>query len=114
MGKSEIINQIRLSLIHLNIYKVLIFGSWAKETQVEGSDIDLLVVTNDDFFPESFAQKMEIKLKIANSLNSIRKFSDIDLIVHTRPMFEKFVELNSNFSREILSTGQVIYEGNNR
>jgi hypothetical protein len=47
-------------------------------------------------------------------LNSIRKFSDIDLIVHTRPMFEKFVKMGSNFSREILNTGTVIYEDNNR
>lgn len=112
MGKSEIITQIRLSLIHLNVNKVLLFGSWAKGTQTPDSDIDLLVVTNDDFIPESFAKKMEIKLRIAHALNSIRKFADIDLIVHTRPMFEKFVLLNSNFSKEILNSGTIIYEDN--
>ena len=56
---------------------------------------------------------MEIKLKIANALNSLRKFADIDLIVHSKPMYKRFIELNSGFKKEILSTGSVIYEANN-
>ena len=72
-----------------------------------------MVVTNDNFIFESFAQKMEIKLKIANALNSLRKFADIDLIVHSKPMYKRFIELNSGFKKEILSTGSVIYEATN-
>jgi len=113
MTKNEIISQINLSLKHLNVNKVILFGSYAKGTQSENSDIDLLVVTNDDFVFDSFAQKMEIKLKIANALNSLRKFADIDLIVHTKPMYDQFIHLNSGFKKEILSSGSVIYEANN-
>lgn len=98
---------------NLNVNRVILFGSYAKGTQSENSDIDLLVITNDNFVFESFAQKMEIKLKIANALNSLRKFADIDLIVHSKPMFEQFVQLNSGFKQEILSSGSVIYEENN-
>jgi predicted nucleotidyltransferase len=89
-----------------------LFGSYAKGTQSDDSDIDLLVVTNDNFIFESFAQKMEIKLKIANALSPLRKFADLDLIVHTKPMYEKFIRLNSGFKKEILSSGAVIYEAN--
>jgi predicted nucleotidyltransferase len=113
MIKNDIIAQINLSLQHLNVTKVILFGSYAKGTQSDDSDIDLLVVTNDDFVFESFAQKMEIKIKIANALNSLRKYADIDLIVHTKPMYEKFIQLNSGFKKEILSSGSVIYEANN-
>lgn len=113
MTKIELVNQIKKSLMHSNVSKVILFGSYAKETQTIDSDVDLLVVTNDDFLPESFSQKMEIKLKIASSLNTIRKYIDIDLIVHTKPMYEKFIELNSGFKKEILSTGTIIYEANN-
>jgi hypothetical protein len=56
---------------------------------------------------------MEVKLKIANALNSLRKFADIDLIVHTKPMHEQFIQLNSGFKKEILNSGSVIYEANN-
>ena len=113
MTKNEIISQIKLSLQPLNVTKVILFGSYAKDTQSADSDIDLLVVTNDDFVFGSFAQKMEIKLKIANALNSLRKFVDIDLIVHTKPMYDQFIQLNSGFKKEILETGTVIYEANN-
>ena len=113
MTKSELITQIQISLQHSNVSKVILFGSYSKGTQSDDSDIDLLVVTNDDFLPESFAKKMEIKLKVAAALHSIRKYTDIDLIVHTKPMYEKFIQLNSAFKREILNTGTIIYEANN-
>ena len=113
MTRNDIISQINLCLKHLNVNRVILFGSYAKGSQSEESDIDLLVVTNDNFIFESFAQKMEIKLKIANALNPLRKYTDIDLIVHTKPMYEKFIQLNSSFKKEILSSGSVIYEANN-
>jgi predicted nucleotidyltransferase len=113
MTKNELITQLKISLQHLNVSKVILFGSYAKGTQTIDSDVDLLVVTNDNFFPESFAQKMEIKLEIASALYSIRKHTDIDLIVHTKPMYEKFIELNSGFKKDILTTGTIIYEANN-
>jgi len=103
---------VKISLLHSDVSKVILFGSYSKGTQSTDSDVDLLVVTNDDFLPESFAKKMEIKLKIASALQSIRKQSDIDLIVYTKPMYEKFIQLNSGFNKEIQNTGTIIYEAN--
>jgi predicted nucleotidyltransferase len=113
MTRNEIIALIKLSLQPLNVNKVILFGSYAKGMQTADSDIDLLVVTNDNFVFESFAQKMDVKLKIANALNTLRKVADIDLIVHTKPMHDKFIQLNSGFKNEILNTGAIIYEANN-
>jgi len=113
MTKNEIIEEVNSVCQYLNIYKVILFGSFARETYNENSDIDLLVVTNDDFIFQSFAQKMETKLKIAGALNSLRKYADVDLIVHTKPMFEKFIQLDSGFKNEVLGSGSVIYEANN-
>jgi len=112
MTRNELITQVRISLLHSDVSKVILFGSYSKGTQSIDSDVDLLVVTNDDFLPESFAKKMEIKLKIASALQSIRKHSDIDLIVYTKPMYEKFIQLNSGFNKEIQATGTIIYEAN--
>ncbi|RPH38743.1 MAG: nucleotidyltransferase domain-containing protein [Burkholderiales bacterium] len=113
MLKNKIIAQINQSLQNLNVSKVILFGSYAKGNPSRNSDIDLLVVTNDDFVFESFAQKMEVKLKIATALNPLRKYGDIDLIVHSKPMFEKFLQLDSGFKKEILGSGTLIYEANN-
>jgi predicted nucleotidyltransferase len=113
MNQHDIITQITHSLQHLNVSKVILFGSYTNGTQTEDSDIDLLVVTKDNFFFESFAQKMEVKLKIANALNGLREYVDIDLIVHTKPMHGKFILMNSGFHKEIQNSGSVIYEASN-
>ena len=73
------------------------------------SDIDLYVVTNDDFMPQSWREEMQIKLKFAKALREIRQHYDIDLITHTKKMYKKFIDLDSMFSREILTKGQIIY-----
>lgn len=53
MTKNEIIEQINKSLSNLDVNRIILFGSWAKGTNHQNSDIDLLVVTNDDFIFES-------------------------------------------------------------
>lgn len=113
MNKKEIISQVALSLKHLNIDKVILFGSYAVDKQKEDSDIDLLVVTKDMFIPDSFSQKMALKVKIAKALNTLREYHDIDLIVHTKLMHEQFLKLNSGFKKNLLDKGNVIYEAGN-
>ena len=111
MDKNRIIILLQKALFPLGINKAILFGSYAKGNETELSDIDLLVVTNDNFIPQSFSEKM--KLKIASALKSLRKHFDIDLIVHTKPMHDKFIKQNSLFKNEIINTGQIIYEANN-
>jgi len=113
MTRNEIIEMIRVSLQNLNVSKVILFGSWAKGTNSESSDIDLLVVTNDNFIFDSFARKMETKVKYSAALDPLRDYADIDMIVHTKPMYEKFLLLNSNFKKELETSGSVIYETGN-
>ena len=113
MTKNELITHITNAVKTLNVNKVILFGSYSKGEQSDNSDIDLLVITNDNFIFSSFAQKMETKLKIGSALYKLREFADIDLIVHTKPMFAKFIEMDSGFKKEIEKSGQVIYETDN-
>ena len=93
----------------LNPQKIILFGSYAYGTPHKDSDIDLYVVTNDDFIPQSWREKMDIKLKFSKALRDIKEYYDIDLITHTKKMYEKFLDFDSMFSQEILKRGQVIY-----
>jgi predicted nucleotidyltransferase len=110
--ENSYIEQLTESLKTINPYLVLLFGSYAYGTLSQDSDIDLLVVTNDDFMPKSFDEKIEISLKVKKHLLNINKLVALDLIVYTRPMYKKFIELRSSFSREILSKGIILYESN--
>jgi len=100
--KEEIIERLK----PLNPDMIILFGSYANGKPTEESDIDLYVVTGDNFMPSNFKEKMEIKLKFARAIDQIRDRYPVDLIVHTRPMSEIFVRLDSMFSREILTNGE--------
>ncbi len=100
--KSEIIELLR----PLGVEKVVLFGSYAYGKPHEDSDIDLYVVTSDDFMPKSYQEKSAVYMKVARKLLELEKQIPIDLIVHTKKMHEKFVALGSMFSRELMVEGK--------
>ena len=89
----------------LNPNKIILFGSYAYGKPNENSDIDLYVVTNDDFIPQSYEENMNIYLKFASAMQDILQNYPTDLITHTKAMHKKFVELNSSLAKEILQKG---------
>ncbi len=93
----------------LNLNQVILFGSYAYGTPHRDSDIDLYVVTNDDYIPQNFEERMNLKLTVSKAVKDLQKIIPIDIITHTKKMHEKFVEINSSFSREILQNGVKIY-----
>lgn len=99
--KTELIEQLK----PLDLDKVILFGSFANGTPTEDSDIDLYIVTKDDYIPQSFKEKIQLKLKVSEALDGICKKYPTDLITHTKPMHNKFIELDSMFSRKILKEG---------
>ncbi|MBI5540744.1 MAG: nucleotidyltransferase domain-containing protein [Bacteroidia bacterium] len=92
--------------------KIILFGSYASGTPNKDSDLDILVVIDDNYYPKDYNENMEIYLKVSSVLSDIKKKFPIDLIVHTKSMHEKFIELGSMFSKEILQKGIIIYEKN--
>ncbi len=93
---------------------VLLFGSYAYGTPHKDSDIDLLVVTNDDFMPKNFEERTKIYLSVSKLLRTTKREISIDLIVHTLPMYKKFIKQNSLFAHEITTKGKIIYERDNK
>lgn len=85
------IEELKLEIVQklkpLNPKKIILFGSYAYGTPSKDSDIDLYVVTNDEFIPKNYKEKSEIHLKV------------------TKAMHEKFIEMDSMFSRKILKEG---------
>lgn len=93
--------------------KIILFGSYAYGQPNNDSDLDILVVTNDNFIPSNFSEKSKIYLKISRAISEIKKEFPVDLIVHTKAMHQKFIKLNSLFAHELLTKGKVLYEKNN-
>lgn len=85
--------------------KVILFGSYAWGRPTEDSDIDLYVVTQDDFMPATWRQKRDIVRAVSNRILDLRIQYAIDLLVHTKPMHRKFIEIDSSFARQIMNEG---------
>lgn len=102
--EQEILNALK----PLQLDRVILFGSYAYGTPHKNSDIDLYIVTKDDYIPQSYKEKRALVWKVSQKILDIRKKYAIDLLVHTKKMHKKFVELQSSFSKEILEKGRVL------
>lgn len=107
------INQIKEKFKKYNPYKIFLFGSCVTGKIHKDSDIDILVVTKDEYMPKNFKEKTQLYLKFRESITEINKEIAIDLIVYTLPMFQKFIELGSSFADEIKNNAKIIYESYN-
>jgi predicted nucleotidyltransferase len=107
------IQQLKENLQAINPYLVLLFGSYAYGTPHQDSDLDIFVVLNDHTLPTTFKEKQALYLKVSPFTRPIAKQIPIDLMVFTIPMFEQFKAMKSNFSKEILTKGIILYETNN-
>jgi predicted nucleotidyltransferase len=111
MEKDNIyIQLLKENLKELNPYLVFLFGSYAYGTPHKDSDIDLLVVTNDEYIPQTFKERTNLYIEVSEYILNISKEVPVDLIVYTLPMYKQFLKSGSSFSKEILNKGIVIYE----
>jgi len=85
--------------------RVILFGSYAKGTVTDDSDVDLLVIGH--FEGTSVDKSVEIRLKL-------RPVFPMDLIVRTPEKVRQRIDMGDSFMREILEEGKVLYEVDDR
>ena len=96
------------NLLPLNPKRVILFGSYAYGSPNSDSDIDLYIVTKENFIPANFEENLQIKKKVYLALSKFRKKYASDILVHTIPVHQKFIELGSSFSKEIMQKGIIL------
>ena len=99
---SELISRLKT----LSLSQVILFGSYAWGRPSEESDIDIYIVTRDNFLPSSWKQKRDIVRNISDRIIDLRMQYPIDLLVHTEPMHRKFIEMESSFAGQIMEEGK--------
>ena len=105
MNTDHLIEQIGSIVEQTNWKKVLFFGSRAQGLEANESDVDVYVVTGDDFTPQSYDEKLKIKVEVSKHFKKLREYYPVDLIVHTYPMYEQFKKQKSSFSRRLFDEG---------
>ena len=84
--------------------KVVLFGSHARGTADEDSDVDLLVIL--PFQGRSVDQSVAIRMEL-------RPHFPLDILVKTPEQIKERLQLNDYFIREIMEEGKVLYETDN-
>lgn len=82
--------------------KIILFGSYARGTATETSDIDLLVISR------STLPRPEREVRLTRQL--FGSGVPYDLLVLTPEEMEERLRRNGPFIQEILSTGRVVYQ----
>lgn len=98
------------ALSGLDIRKIILFGSYVKGYVTDESDIDLLIVLDDNTLPKTYDEWLEIKMKVRRALRDINNLIAIDLLVYTKPQYDQILHNMNSFQKEIHETGQVLYE----
>ncbi len=100
--KKELLEKIKAAD---RIDRIILFGSEAVGTAGPESDIDLIVVLDRDTSPENFRESSANYLQVSRAIREIEKRYPIDLLVYTRPEFEKIKASGSIFIRRVLREG---------
>ena len=110
INENKYILEIMKALYKIDIQKVILFGSYAQKFENEDSDIDLLIVLNDNTLPKNYDEWLGLKMKVRRLLRDINNSVAIDLLVYTKPQYEKILQEMNSFQKEIHEKGKILYE----
>jgi predicted nucleotidyltransferase len=113
MNIDNVLNQLVERLKAADPYRIILFGSYAKGTAVHDSDIDLMVILDNDFVPKSCAEKLERNFGVHELVLDINYEYAMDLKIYSRAEFQNRKYAGSFFIKEIEKTGKIIYEKRN-
>lgn len=93
---------------NFNICNVILFGSYAYGNPNKDSDIDLLVILNDNETINSYSDRIKKRVMISKSLIEIIKKTPIDILVYTLTEWQKLLGSGSFFYQDIKDKGVYI------
>jgi predicted nucleotidyltransferase len=104
------VDQLLEALKQADPYRIILFGSCAKGTADENSDIDMLVILDNNDVAKTYEERINKKLYINRLVRNINYRIALDILVYSKEEY-KIVKDNGNYIiDEIENTGRIIYE----
>ncbi|MCL2026197.1 MAG: nucleotidyltransferase domain-containing protein [Leptospirales bacterium] len=91
-------------------YKIILFGSHANGIPNENSDVDLMVILDNDHVSKTHAERLNKKVFIRSLLLEINRKIPLDILVYSKAELNIIKEYGNSFIEEIEKTGRTIYE----
>ncbi|MBM4166443.1 MAG: nucleotidyltransferase domain-containing protein [Ignavibacteria bacterium] len=100
--KQEIVSRLTSNF---KVKDIILFGSYAWGTPHEDSDIDLVVVLDEQGMAQSYKEYCDRRINVSRTIIDIRSKIPMDLLVYSKDEWSKLVDVDSYFIREINNNG---------
>jgi len=91
-------------------YKIILFGSHANGKPNINSDIDLMVILDNNYVSKTHKEHLNKKIFIKNLVLDINRKIPLDILVYSKEELNLLKNYGNYFIEEIEKTGKVIYE----
>jgi predicted nucleotidyltransferase len=110
MDINTILDSLVILLKPSDPYKVILFGSYVTGTPNEDSDIDLMVILDNNHVSKSYQERLNKKIFIRNLVLEINRKIPLDILVYSKEELNLIKKYGNYFIDEIEITGKIIYE----
>jgi len=110
MDINTILDNLVFSLKASNPYKIVLFGSHANGNQNENSDIDLMVILDNNHVAKTYQERLDKRMYIRNLVLEINRKVPLDILVYSKKELSLIKKRGNQFIDEIERTGKIIYE----
>jgi predicted nucleotidyltransferase len=110
MNFNTVLDNLVILLKSLDPYKIILFGSYAKGNQDENSDIDLMVILDNNHVAKTYKERLNKKISVRNLVLEINRKIPLDILVYSKEELSIIKKYGNYFIDEIEKTGKIIYE----
>jgi len=110
MDLNAVLDDLVASLKPSDPYKIVLFGSHARDNPGKDSDIDLMIVLDSNDVPKTYQERLGRKIAVRNLVLEINRKVPLDILVYSREELNLIKRHGNYFIDEIEKTGRTIYE----
>jgi predicted nucleotidyltransferase len=110
MEIDKTINDLVNSLKSSDPYKIVLFGSYARGNPREDSDIDIMVILDNNDVAKTYKERLKKYLSVQRLVREINYKIALDILVYSKEEFRTVKKYGNYLIDEIEKTGKIIYE----
>ena len=110
MDINTVLDRLVYALKFSDPYRIVLFGSYANGNPHENSDIDIMVVLDDNHISRTYEERLNKKIFVRKLVLEINRKIPLDILAYSKQELNKIKEHGNYFIDEIERTGKIIYE----
>jgi predicted nucleotidyltransferase len=110
MNFNAVLDNLITSLKPSDPYKIILFFFFSKGNPHENSDVDLMVILDNNHVSKTYHERLDKKIFIRNLVLEINRKTPLDILVYSKEELNIIKKRGNYFIDELERTGKVIYE----